>query len=141
VSTKRHPPAGIQPKANTAIGRDGAPAAHTGQGHRDQDEGQGTSRSASEDGAMTAPNPTPRATVRAALERAGWRLDADEPHVIEASDGEHCGVAVFFEDGQPVAIAYGDGENFQHCEAWDEAPGILAPADVGRLFREEKGSR
>lgn len=91
---------------------------------------------------MAVPNPTPRATVRAALERAGWRLDADEPHVIEASDGERYGVAVFFEDGQPVSIEYGDDEqDLQHCEVWREAPGILSPADVGRVFREEKGSR
>ena len=91
---------------------------------------------------MTTPNPTLRAAVRAALGRAGWRIDADEPHVIEASDGERYGVAVFFKRGRPVSIEYGDGgQDLQHCEAWREAPGILSPADVGRVFREEKGNR
>jgi hypothetical protein len=90
---------------------------------------------------MTTPNPTPRAAVRAALERAGWRLDADEPHVIEASDGESYGVAVFFEDGQPITIEYSCGElDVQQGEDWNAALGILAPREVGRLFREEKGN-
>jgi len=72
---------------------------------------------------MTTPNPTLRATVRAALERAGWRLDADEQHVIEASDGERYGMAAIFDGGQPVAIEYGDSEqDLQHCEDWHAAP-------------------
>jgi hypothetical protein len=45
---------------------------------------------------MTTANPTPRA----ALGRAGWRIDADEPHVVEASGGERYGVAVFFQGGR-----------------------------------------
>lgn len=91
---------------------------------------------------MPARDLTSRDTVRAALERSGWQVDADEPHVIEASDGERYGVAVFFEAGQPVSIEYGDGEHdLQHREAWDDAPGVLAPAEVGRLFDDARGER
>jgi hypothetical protein len=76
----------------------------------------------------------------AALERAGWQIDADEPHVIEASDGERYGVAVFFEGSVPVEICYGDGElDLQHSEAWTEAPGLLGPDEVARLFGDEEG--
>jgi hypothetical protein len=76
----------------------------------------------------------------AALERAGWQIDADEPHVIEASDGERYGVAVFFEGSVPVEICYGDGElDMQFCEAWTEAPGLLMPEEVTRLSGDEEG--
>jgi len=90
----------------------------------------------------TAPLPTfdTRASILAALERAGWQIDADEPHVMEASDGERYGVAVFFERVVPVEICYGDGEvDMQHSEDWAEAPGILAPEEVARLFGDEEG--
>ena len=92
----------------------------------------------------TAPLPTfdTRASIIAALERAGWQIDADEPHVMEASDGERYGVAVFFERVVPVAICYGDGEaDMQHSEDWAEAPGILAPEEVARLFGDEEGEQ
>ena len=92
----------------------------------------------------TAPLPTSdtRASILAALERAGWQIDADEPHVMEASDGERYGVAVFFELGIPVEICYGDGEaDMQHSEDWAEAPGILAPEEVARLFSDEEGEQ
>jgi len=76
------------------------------------------------------------------LERAGWRIDSDEPHVIEASDGERYGVAVYFERGVPVEICYGDGEaDMQQSEGWTEAPGVLAPQEVVRLFGDEKGEQ
>jgi len=76
------------------------------------------------------------------LERAGWQLDSDESHVIEASDGERYGVAVFFERGVPVEICYGDGERHsQWSEIWHEAPGILAPEEVARLFSDEEGEQ
>ena len=89
---------------------------------------------------MTAPNLKPRDAVRISLERAGWQVDDERPECIEASDGERYGVAVFFEAGRPVAIAYGDGEqDMQHAESWGEAPGILAPAEVERLFHEQRG--
>ena len=90
----------------------------------------------------TDPLPTSdtRASILAALERAGWEIDAEEPHVIEASDGEHYGVAVFFERGVPVEICYGDGEaDMQHSEDWTEAPGIFAPQEVASLFAGEEG--
>jgi len=76
------------------------------------------------------------------LERTGWGLDSDEPHVIEASDGQQrYGLAVFFERGAPVEICYGDGElDMQHSEDWTEAPGILAPEEVARLFNDEERS-
>jgi hypothetical protein len=78
----------------------------------------------------------------AALERAGWEIDAVEPHVIEASDGGCYGVAVFFERGAPVEICYGDGEeDLQFCEEWHEAPGLLAPQEVARLFSDEEGEQ
>jgi len=81
-----------------------------------------------------------RAEVRVALVRAGWQVDEERPDRIEASDGERYGVVVFFEAGRPVAIEYGDGEqDLQHSEAWDEAPGILAPEEAARLFSEEEG--
>ena len=92
----------------------------------------------------TAPLPTfdTRASILAALERAGWQIDADEPHVMEASDGERYGVAVFFERVVPVEICYGDGEvDMQHSEDWAEAPGILAPEEVARLFGDEEGEQ
>jgi hypothetical protein len=70
----------------------------------------------------TAPLPTfdTRASILAALERAGWQIDADEPHVMEASDGE---------------------VDMQHSEDWAEAPGILAPEEVARLFGDEEGEQ
>jgi hypothetical protein len=78
----------------------------------------------------------------AALERAGWQINAAESHVIEASDGERYGVAVFFERGAPVEICYGDGEeDLQFCEEWHEAPGIFAPKEVVRLFSDEEGEQ
>jgi hypothetical protein len=83
-----------------------------------------------------------QAEILAALERAGWEIDADEPHVIEASDRERYGVAVFFERGVPVEICYGDGEeDLQFCEEWHEAPGVLAPQEVARLLGDEKGEK
>ena len=82
------------------------------------------------------------ADILVALKRAGWQLDSDEPHVIEASDGERYGVAVYIERGVPVEICYGDGEeDLQFCEEWHEAPGILAPEEVARLFGDEKGEQ
>jgi hypothetical protein len=82
------------------------------------------------------------AEILAALERSGWQLDAEEPHVIEASAGERYGVAVFFERGVPVEICYGDGElDLQHSEAWTEAPGLLGPGEVARLFGAEEGEQ
>jgi hypothetical protein len=73
------------------------------------------------------------------LERAGWQIDADEGHLIEASDGERYGVAVLFEGGVPVGIEYGDGElDVQHYEEWHEAPGILTPGEVARLFTDQE---
>jgi hypothetical protein len=83
-----------------------------------------------------------RTEILAALERAGWQLDSDEPHVIEASDGERYGLAVFFESSVPVEICYGDGgEDLQFCEEWHEAPGILAPEEVARLYSDEEGEQ
>ena len=82
-----------------------------------------------------------RASILAALRRAQWEIDSDEPHVIEASDGQlSYGVAVFFERGVPVEICYGNGENLQFCEEWHEAPGILAPEEVAQLFGDEERS-
>jgi hypothetical protein len=93
----------------------------------------------------TDPLPTSnsRASIVTALERAGWQIDADEPHIIEASDGEQrYGVAVFFESGAPVEICYGDGEeDLQWSESWAEAPGIFAPEEVARLFSDEEGEQ
>jgi hypothetical protein len=87
-----------------------------------------------------------RDEVAASLLAAGWRIDAEEPHAIEASGGHRFGVAVFFEDGLPVEVCYGDGdEDLQHQESWHEAPGILSPTEVGRLFpdteREDQKKR
>jgi hypothetical protein len=80
--------------------------------------------------------------VLAALERPGWEINADEPHAIEASDGERFGVGIFFQDGVPVEICYGDGElDMQHSEAWTEAPGLLRPEEVVRLFSDEEGEQ
>jgi len=77
-----------------------------------------------------------------ALERAGWQIDAEEPQVIEASDGERYGVAVYFEGGVPVEICYGDGEEDQQwSDSWHEAPGIFAPREVTRLFGDEEGEQ
>jgi hypothetical protein len=85
--------------------------------------------------------PATRAEILAALERAGWEIDADEPHAIEASDKERFGVAVLFERDVPVEICYGDGEeDLQFCEEWHEAPGILAPEEVVQLFGDEQRS-
>jgi hypothetical protein len=82
--------------------------------------------------------PTLYEEIRRALRHAGWQIDEERPDRIEASDGERYGVAVIFEFGRPASIEYGDGElDLQHGEAWDEAPGILTPAEVGRLFLEE----
>jgi len=82
-----------------------------------------------------------RAEVLAALERAGWEIDSDEAHVVEASDGERFGVGVYFQDSAPIEICYGDGEeDLQHSEAWTEAPGILRPEEVARLFSGEERS-
>jgi hypothetical protein len=93
----------------------------------------------------TDPLPTSdnRASILVALKRAGWEMiDADVPHVIEASDGRRFGVAVFFERGVPVEICYGDGElEMQHSEDWTEAPGIFAPQEVSRLFSDEEGEQ
>jgi hypothetical protein len=62
--------------------------------------------------------------------------------VVEASDGERYGVAVFFERGAPVEICYGDGEeDLQFCEEWHEAPGIFAPKEVVHLFSDEEGEQ
>lgn len=79
----------------------------------------------------TAPLPTfdTRASILAALERAGWQIDADEPHVMEASDGERYGVAVFFEWVVPVEICYGDGEL------------ICSTAKTGQRLRESSHPR
>jgi hypothetical protein len=42
----------------------------------------------------------------------------------------------------PVEICYGDGElDMQHSEVWNEAPGILAPQEVARLFGDEEGEQ
>lgn len=92
-------------------------------------------------GQQTEP-PATRAEILAALERAGWQLDSDEPHAVEASDGERYGVAVFFESSVPVEIEYGDGErDRQHSEGWTEAPGLLRPEEVARLFGDEEGEQ
>jgi hypothetical protein len=91
----------------------------------------------------TDPLPTSdsRESILTALERAGWQLDSDEPHVIEASNGQQSyGMAVFLERGVPVEICYGDGENLQFCEEWHEAPAILAPEEVAQLFGDEERS-
>jgi hypothetical protein len=89
----------------------------------------------------TLPASDTSASILTALERAGWQLDSHEPHVIEASDRERYGVAVFFERGVPVEICYGDGEaDMQHSEAWEEAPGYLRPQEVARLFGDEQRS-
>jgi hypothetical protein len=89
------------------------------------------------------PRAAARESILAALERAGWQIDADEPHVIEASDGEQrYGLAVFFERGVPVEICYGDGEeDLQWSESWHEAVGILASEEVARLFGGEEGEQ
>jgi hypothetical protein len=94
---------------------------------------------------MIDPDPLPTsdtsARILCALEQTGWQIDSDEPHVIEASDGERYGVAVFFERGVPVEICYGDGdEHLQWSESWHEAAGILAPQEVARLFGDEERS-
>jgi hypothetical protein len=93
----------------------------------------------------TDPLPTSdtRASILVALKRAGWgMIDADEPHVIEASDGRRFGVAVYFERSVPVEICYGDGEqDLQWSELWHEAPGLLGPEEVARLFGDEEGER
>jgi hypothetical protein len=92
-------------------------------------------------GQQTEP-PATRTEILTALERAGWQIDADEAHVIEASDGECYGLAVFFESSVPVEICYGDGEaDMQHSENRAEAPGILAPGEVARLFGGEEGEQ
>lgn len=90
----------------------------------------------------TDPLPTSdtRASILAALKRAGWQIDDVRDDRVEASDGERFGVAVFFERRVPVEICYGDGEeDLQFYEEWHEAPGILAPEEVARLFGDEKG--
>ena len=75
---------------------------------------------------VTTPYLTSREQVRQALRRAGWRIDEERPDRIEASDGERYGVAVFFEDGQPISIEYGDGErDLQYQEDW--TPGARHP--------------
>ena len=75
-----------------------------------------------------------------ALERAGWQIDDVRHDCVEASDGERYGVAIFMDKGQPVSIEYGDGEqDLQYAEDWGEAPGILAPEEVARLFSDEEG--
>jgi hypothetical protein len=81
-----------------------------------------------------------RADIVAALERAGWQIDDLRDDRVEASDGRRFGVAVLFEGGVPVEICYGDGEeDLQFCEEWHDAPGILAPQEVARLFHGEEG--
>jgi hypothetical protein len=83
-----------------------------------------------------------RESILSALDRAGWQLDDEQPERIEASDGQRYGVAVFFDRGGPVEICYGDGvEDLQFCEAWTEAPGILASEEVARLFSDEEGEQ
>jgi hypothetical protein len=77
-----------------------------------------------------------RESIPSALDRAGWQLDDEQPERIEASDGQRYGVAVFFESGVPVEICYGE-EDLQFCEEWHEAPGLLAPQEVARLFSLE----
>jgi hypothetical protein len=91
-------------------------------------------------GQQTEP-PATHAAILASLERAGWQIDSDEPHAVEASDGERYGLAVLFDQGAvPVEICYGDGEeDLQFCEEWHEAPGILGPDEVARLFSDETG--
>jgi hypothetical protein len=76
----------------------------------------------------------------AALERAGWQIDDVRHGRVEASDGERYGVAIFIDRGQPISIEYGDGEqDLQYAESWEEAPGILGPGEVARLFHDERG--
>jgi hypothetical protein len=92
-------------------------------------------------GTDALPTSDTRADILAALERAGWQLDSDEAHVVEASDGERYGLSAFFERGAPVEICYGDGElDMQFCEEWHEAPGVLAPEEVARLFSDGERS-
>ncbi len=92
-------------------------------------------------GTDALPTSDTRASILVALKRAGWEvIDADEPHVIEASDGRRFGVAIFFERGVPVELCYGDGdEDLQWSESWHEAAGILAIEEVTRLFSDEEG--
>ena len=91
---------------------------------------------------MAAAGLTPSERLHQALRRAGWRIDEERPDHIEASDGERYGVAIFLEEGRPDSIEYGDGERgLQHREACHEALGVLAPAEVARLFHEEEGSQ
>lgn len=67
-------------------------------------------------------------------------MDDEQPERVEASDGERYGVAVLFEGGEPAMLEYGDGEECLLCqEDWGEAPGILPPAEVGRLFAGGQG--
>jgi hypothetical protein len=83
-----------------------------------------------------------RAEIRSALERSGWQIDDVRHDRVEASDGERYGVAIFIDKGQPVAIEYGDGErDSQWSELWHEAPGLLRPEEVVRLFSDEEGEQ
>jgi hypothetical protein len=93
-------------------------------------------------GTDSLPTSDTRASIVTAFEGAGWQLDAAEAHVIEASDGRRFGVADFFESGAPVEICYGDGEqDLQWSELWHEAPGLLEPREVARLFGDERGEQ
>jgi hypothetical protein len=94
-------------------------------------------------GTDALPTSDTRAGILLALKRAGWEMiDADEPHVIETSDGLRFGAAVLFESGVPVEICYGDGEeDLQWTESWHEAAGILGPEEVARLFHGEEGEQ
>jgi hypothetical protein len=85
------------------------------------------------------PTSDTRASIIAALARAGWQIDDIQHDRVEASDDQRYGVAVFFDQGVPVEVCYGDGEaDMQHSEDWTEAPGILGPREVARLFGNEE---
>ncbi len=74
-----------------------------------------------------------------ALERAGWRVDEVQSWlVVEGSDGGRYRVAVWFDNGDPSTIEYADGETgLVHQEDWHEAPGVLSPSEVARLFHND----
>jgi hypothetical protein len=83
-----------------------------------------------------------RPSMLAALKRAGWQIDDVRHDRVEASDGDRYGIGILFEQGVPVELCYGEGElDRQFCEEWTEAPGLLAPEEVARLFDDEKGEQ